>query len=217
MEELREKERITRVGAVGPVTRTKNSTGWEEGSTFTMIRDPYVRASIYDMEPLYRNTSQGLQASDSGEQDDSGHEHKIPSDENYILKTGIARHFTSQHQFQDIHSAEYDLVVDFASKLVGLIKADMIRVELSVENYLMAKSQSKQHSMKLPTAKRSSGPMKCSHCTVTKTPFWRFTPDGAHILCNECGLYYEQNESHRPLHFRQNPTTEQSQNPVGTT
>ncbi|KAJ2962611.1 hypothetical protein NQZ79_g2268 [Umbelopsis isabellina] len=141
VEELREKERINRVGAVGPVTRTKNSTGWEEGSMFTMIRDPYVRASISDMEPLYRNISQGPQASVSGDQDGNGHEHGESYSANYILKTGIARHFASQHLFSDVHSAEYDLVVDFASKLVGLTKADMIRVELSVESYLMAKAK----------------------------------------------------------------------------
>ncbi|KAG2175518.1 hypothetical protein INT43_001165 [Umbelopsis isabellina] len=217
VEELREKERINRVGAVGPVTRTKSSTGWEEGSTFTMIRDPYVRASMSDMEPLYRDISQAHSASDSGDQDDNRHEHRESFDEKYILKTGIARHFASQHLFSDIHSSEYDLVVDFASKLVGLTKADMIRVELSIESYLISKAQSQQHVLKAPKAKGPPGSMECFNCNVTKTSLWRYTSDGAHILCNACGLYYKEYESHRPLHIRQKPITVPSHNPLDTT
>jgi DNA-directed RNA polymerase subunit M/transcription elongation factor TFIIS len=50
---------------------------------------------------------------------------------------------------------------------------------------------------------RSRGEQECHNCHVKKTPLWRRTPDGAHSLCNACGLYYKQNGSHRPLRVRE--------------
>lgn len=57
---------------------------------------------------------------------------------------------------------------------------------------------------------RSPRQLECFNCHVTKTPLWRRTPDRAHSLCNACGLYYKQYNTHRPLHIRQKHQTNQS-------
>ncbi|KAI8381337.1 uncharacterized protein BYT42DRAFT_566172 [Radiomyces spectabilis] len=59
-----------------------------------------------------------------------------------------------------------------------------------------------------PTKKSSRPPrqLECFNCHVTKTPLWRRTPDRVHSLCNACGLYYKQYNTHRPLHVRQKQT-----------
>ncbi|CAG8507425.1 62_t:CDS:2 [Scutellospora calospora] len=48
--------------------------------------------------------------------------------------------------------------------------------------------------------------LECYNCGVNKTPLWRRTPDRMHSLCNACGLYYKQYNTHRPLHIRNKPT-----------
>ncbi|KAI8078297.1 hypothetical protein BDF21DRAFT_383756 [Thamnidium elegans] len=57
---------------------------------------------------------------------------------------------------------------------------------------------------------RSPRQLECFNCHVTKTPLWRRTPDRAHSLCNACGLYYKQYNTHRPLHIRQKHQTNQN-------
>ncbi|RIA97988.1 GATA-4 zinc-finger transcription factor, partial [Glomus cerebriforme] len=47
----------------------------------------------------------------------------------------------------------------------------------------------------------------CYNCGVNKTPLWRRTPDRMHSLCNACGLYYKQYNTHRPLHIRNKPSS----------
>ncbi|EIE78930.1 hypothetical protein G6F46_010271 [Rhizopus delemar] len=55
-----------------------------------------------------------------------------------------------------------------------------------------------------PKRKRANtGHIECYNCHVTKTPLWRRTPDRVHSLCNACGLYYKQYNTHRPLQVRQ--------------
>ncbi|RHZ54524.1 hypothetical protein Glove_426g76 [Diversispora epigaea] len=49
--------------------------------------------------------------------------------------------------------------------------------------------------------------LECFNCGVNKTPLWRRTPDRMHSLCNACGLYYKQYNTHRPLHIRNKPST----------
>ncbi|KAI8890580.1 glucocorticoid receptor-like (DNA-binding domain) [Backusella circina FSU 941] len=49
---------------------------------------------------------------------------------------------------------------------------------------------------------KPSRKIECFNCKVTKTPLWRRTPDRKYSLCNACGLYYKQYNSHRPLHIR---------------
>ncbi|KAJ3079535.1 hypothetical protein HK102_003719 [Quaeritorhiza haematococci] len=45
--------------------------------------------------------------------------------------------------------------------------------------------------------------ISCFNCHTTKTPLWRRTVDRKHSLCNACGLYYKQYQTHRPLNIRQ--------------
>jgi uncharacterized Zn finger protein (UPF0148 family) len=49
---------------------------------------------------------------------------------------------------------------------------------------------------------KPSRKIECFNCKATKTPLWRRTPDRKYSLCNACGLYYKQYNSHRPLHVR---------------
>ncbi|CAO3608875.1 unnamed protein product [Cunninghamella echinulata] len=49
--------------------------------------------------------------------------------------------------------------------------------------------------------------MECVNCKVTKTPLWRRTPDRKQTLCNACGLYYKQYNTHRPLQVRHKAQT----------
>ncbi|CAO3634724.1 unnamed protein product [Mucor hiemalis] len=67
-----------------------------------------------------------------------------------------------------------------------------------------------------PTSKSNRSPrqLECFNCHVTKTPLWRRTPDRAHSLCNACGLYYKQYNTHRPLHIRQKHQTNQNKQAV---
>ncbi|CAG8577980.1 18153_t:CDS:2 [Dentiscutata erythropus] len=62
----------------------------------------------------------------------------------------------------------------------------------------------------IPPKKQSSTKpprnLECYNCGVNKTPLWRRTPDRMHSLCNACGLYYKQYNTHRPLHIRNKPT-----------
>ncbi|KAI8984261.1 hypothetical protein BDF20DRAFT_802983, partial [Mycotypha africana] len=51
--------------------------------------------------------------------------------------------------------------------------------------------------------------LECFNCHVTKTPLWRRTPDRAHSLCNACGLYYKQYNTHRPLHIQEKHLSKQ--------
>jgi hypothetical protein len=71
----------------------------------------------------------------------------------------------------------------------------------SKKNYLQGQSTM---SIKITTQKsqRPARKLECFNCKVTKTPLWRRTPDRQHSLCNACGLYYKQYNSHRPLHVR---------------
>ncbi|CAG8619449.1 14524_t:CDS:2 [Acaulospora colombiana] len=69
---------------------------------------------------------------------------------------------------------------------------------------------SKSKSGATPKKHTSTKPprnLECFNCGVNKTPLWRRTPDRMHSLCNACGLYYKQYNTHRPLHIRNKPST----------
>lgn len=44
--------------------------------------------------------------------------------------------------------------------------------------------------------------LTCFNCGTNKTPLWRRTADKANNLCNACGLYYKQYNSHRPVAYK---------------
>jgi hypothetical protein len=44
--------------------------------------------------------------------------------------------------------------------------------------------------------------LTCFNCQTQKTPLWRRTHDKKHNLCNACGLYYKQYNSHRPTNYK---------------
>jgi len=71
--------------------------------------------------------------------------------------------------------------------------------------------QSPQKSKSTTTKKHTSSKpprnLECYNCGVNKTPLWRRTPDRMHSLCNACGLYYKQYNTHRPLHIRNKPSS----------
>lgn len=75
------------------------------------------------------------------------------------------------------------------------------------------KSSSKSSSS---ASHRPARQLECYNCHVTKTPLWRRTPDRSHSLCNACGLYYKQYNTHRPLHIRQKHQSSQSSKPKET-
>lgn len=60
------------------------------------------------------------------------------------------------------------------------------------------------------TSQRPPRQLECFNCHVTRTPLWRRTPDRSHSLCNACGLYYKQYNTHRPLHIRQKHQSSQT-------
>ncbi|CAG8612466.1 4083_t:CDS:2, partial [Racocetra fulgida] len=67
-------------------------------------------------------------------------------------------------------------------------------------------SKSKMIAPKKQTSTKPPRNLECYNCGVNKTPLWRRTPDRMHSLCNACGLYYKQYNTHRPLHIRNKPT-----------
>ncbi|KAG2229000.1 hypothetical protein INT48_004750 [Thamnidium elegans] len=80
-------------------------------------------------------------------------------------------------------------------------REECMKARPSKKNHLQGQSTM---SIKITTHKsaRPARKLECFNCKVTKTPLWRRTPDRQHSLCNACGLYYKQYNSHRPLHVR---------------
>lgn len=80
------------------------------------------------------------------------------------------------------------------------------------ESNILQKKKVVDIKKKSKSAKSNRSPrqLECFNCHVTKTPLWRRTPDRAHSLCNACGLYYKQYNTHRPLHIRQKHQSNQN-------
>ncbi|ORX60886.1 hypothetical protein BCR36DRAFT_578962 [Piromyces finnis] len=51
-------------------------------------------------------------------------------------------------------------------------------------------------------SKENGRKITCYNCHTDSTPLWRRTPDRLHSLCNACGLYYKQYNTHRPLNLQ---------------
>jgi hypothetical protein len=165
----------------GPLKKRRRSSNWEEGSTFTAIRDPYVRSAASDIKNLYRpmvespklslsngstsphdklpttiSEADSLHGSDSdsdadvhvqrntsperlAEQSASNAVTAESTDNSYCTDAKVGKDFQVQYRHLDVNYEEYEFVADFASKLVGLTKSDLIKVELSLESYLRCK------------------------------------------------------------------------------
>jgi len=67
--------------------------------------------------------------------------------------------------------------------------------------------KTKSTTAKKHTSSKPPRNLECYNCGVNKTPLWRRTPDRMHSLCNACGLYYKQYNTHRPLHIRNKPSS----------
>ncbi|CAG8535697.1 761_t:CDS:2 [Ambispora gerdemannii] len=74
-------------------------------------------------------------------------------------------------------------------------------VEVATPQKQRSSSSGKKHTSNKPPRQ-----LECYNCGVNKTPLWRRTPDRMHSLCNACGLYYKQYNTHRPLHIRNKPS-----------
>ncbi|GAB5588563.1 hypothetical protein Unana1_03463 [Umbelopsis nana] len=195
MKELERQKKHNTMEGPGPLRKRKRSSHWDEGSTFTVIRDPYVRSSAADIKELYNfrleppatvqqtngltrrsskpsttmTDSQDTVNFDSESEPDSNTDadrksssHTLsqtdetegsttsnaqspePGGTNYFRETKLGRNFAVQDQFLDINYSEYETVAEYASKLVGLTKMDMIKVELSLETYLAYKFTDRQ-------------------------------------------------------------------------
>ncbi|KAI8641963.1 hypothetical protein BD408DRAFT_417426 [Parasitella parasitica] len=116
---------------------------------------------------------------------------------------------TDQQQHQNLEGEDEDV----------LIVEDDNEEENSVDiNDLKEKiAAKKKNQSKAPKANKTPRQLECFNCHVTKTPLWRRTPDRAHSLCNACGLYYKQYNTHRPLHIRQKHQSNQNKQTAATT
>ncbi|CEP11722.1 hypothetical protein [Parasitella parasitica] len=114
-----------------------------------------------------------------------------------------------QQQGQDPEGADEDLLVveDENEEEEGIDIIDL-------KEKIPAK---KKNISKAQKANKPPRQLECFNCHVTKTPLWRRTPDRAHSLCNACGLYYKQYNTHRPLHIRQKHQSNQSKQTAATT
>jgi hypothetical protein len=75
------------------------------------------------------------------------------TDNSYCTDAKVGKDFQVQYRHLDVNYEEYEFVADFASKLVGLTKSDLIKVELSLESYLRGKYV--QIPQKLKPAKKN--------------------------------------------------------------
>jgi hypothetical protein len=80
---------------------------------------------------------------------------------------------------------------------------DLIESKSTNQKLKKKADKKKRKSSSKSSSHRPPRQLECYNCHVTKTPLWRRTPDRSHSLCNACGLYYKQYNTHRPLHIRQ--------------
>lgn len=106
-----------------------------------------------------------------------------------------------QNQQQQQEDEDEDVLVIEDEEEEDSINIDDLKEKIEMKK----KSQSK-----VQKSSRTPRQLECFNCHVTKTPLWRRTPDRAHSLCNACGLYYKQYNTHRPLHIRQKHQSNQS-------
>ncbi|OBZ82785.1 hypothetical protein A0J61_09164 [Choanephora cucurbitarum] len=110
-----------------------------------------------------------------------------------------------QHLSSSFHSSRQDGLDQFVQfEEENMTQEDDKEQDLKEKMELLKKNKSAHKPV------RSQRQLECFNCHVTKTPLWRRTPDRAHSLCNACGLYYKQYNTHRPLHIRQKHQSNQT-------
>ncbi|KAJ3288247.1 hypothetical protein HK104_008259 [Borealophlyctis nickersoniae] len=65
--------------------------------------------------------------------------------------------------------------------------------------------------------RESTRNITCHNCGTDKTPLWRRTADRKHSLCNACGLYYKQYQTHRPANIRHKASQSKATPTLATT
>ncbi|KAG2172570.1 hypothetical protein INT44_002585 [Umbelopsis vinacea] len=161
----------------GPFKKTKSNSYWQEGTTLSFIRDPYVRAATSDMQPLYSPISEPSTTPDahndrkrthdqleedvtnelaeSQEGDVSWRENSNgdtsfngidepteEEDQNYLSVSHLVKNYQYQDRYMDYNYDEYEFVADFAAKLVGLDKLEMMRIAISLEHSICRRTRS---------------------------------------------------------------------------
>ncbi|KAI9485756.1 MAG: hypothetical protein EXX96DRAFT_546372 [Benjaminiella poitrasii] len=110
-------------------------------------------------------------------------------------------------QFVRFEQEEEEGCLDKDKKTVAMAEeeeGEKIDIVQDLKKKWEMKKKSSHHKFnKSSSSHRTPRQIVCYNCHVTKTPLWRRTPDRAHSLCNACGLYYKQYNTHRPLHIRQ--------------
>ncbi|KAI8087625.1 uncharacterized protein B0P05DRAFT_531699, partial [Gilbertella persicaria] len=123
----------------------------------------------------------------------------------HLLDPQFLQHLSSSEHFQS--SSGLDQFVQFEEENISQKEEEKEQEDKS------------ELSKKNKTYKPNRPPrqLECYNCHVTKTPLWRRTPDRAHSLCNACGLYYKQYNTHRPLHIRQKHQSNQTKQAINIT
>ncbi|KAI8375658.1 hypothetical protein EDC96DRAFT_496069 [Choanephora cucurbitarum] len=113
-----------------------------------------------------------------------------------------------QHLSSISHSSRQDGLDQFVQFEEENMQEDDKEQDVKEKMELLKKNKSAHKPV------RSQRQLECFNCHVTKTPLWRRTPDRAHSLCNACGLYYKQYNTHRPLHIRQKHQSNQTKQAI---
>ncbi|RUS13563.1 hypothetical protein BC937DRAFT_95130 [Endogone sp. FLAS-F59071] len=150
----------------------------------------------------------------------------MQTDEN-VAAWMAAINAAQQQQFQQAQQDDFGLYVKFeeTDKLVDeympdsdsgdsssdeAVTAPSSPLQMNSDEDILALQQAQQKvaaAKKIAASTRPPRSLECFNCHVTKTPLWRRTPDRMHSLCNACGLYYKQYNTHRPLHIRHKPSS----------
>ncbi|KAI8382437.1 hypothetical protein BD560DRAFT_386594 [Blakeslea trispora] len=123
-----------------------------------------------------------------------------------LLDHPFLQHLSSTSEHFSSRQDGLDQFVQFEEE--NMIQEDNKEQDLEEKMELLKKNKSTHKPV------RAQRQMECFNCHVTKTPLWRRTPDRAHSLCNACGLYYKQYNTHRPLHIRQKHQSNQTKHAI---
>ena len=177
--ELQRKEANDDVDVPGPLKKTKTNSYWQEGTTLSAIRDPYVRVAATDIQPLYspiiesstkpddvlndrkrthdqlEEDSDGTMEFAEGQDGDvswressasempfRGFDEAAEDDQNYLSVTKLVRNYQYQDRYMDYNYDEYEFVAEFAAKIVGLDKLEMMRIAISLDHFISRRTRS---------------------------------------------------------------------------